>query len=85
MIDALSFHEKVHDSDTIAAISTPLVPSAIGIIRVSGTKTLTVIEHIFKDTPSKVRDRYIKTCHAMDQDDNILDECCYAFYKNPKS
>ena len=34
-------------SDTIAAIATPLIPSAIGIIRISGPNVSDVIHHCF--------------------------------------
>ena len=34
-------------TDTIAAIATPLTPSAIGIIRISGPATKNIIQHVF--------------------------------------
>lgn len=35
-------------SDTIAAIATPQLPSAIGILRLSGPGTLTALERVFR-------------------------------------
>ena len=34
--------------DTIAAIATPIQPSGIGVIRVSGIDAISILEHIFK-------------------------------------
>ena len=34
--------------DTIAAVATPPVPSAIGILRISGGQSLTILRHVFR-------------------------------------
>ncbi len=83
MIDESFCLEKVHDNATIAAIATPLIPSAIGIIRVSGPQSVKVIEVIFKT--NRVVDRRMVNGTAKDQNNNIIDDCCYTFYKGPKS
>ncbi len=83
MIVELYYREKVHNSTTIAAIATPLIPSAIGIIRVSGPNTVDIIAQLFKET--SVTHRKMVTQKAYDNDQNILDECCYTYYKAPHS
>ncbi|RZO39681.1 MAG: hypothetical protein EVA82_06610, partial [Proteobacteria bacterium] len=34
--------------DTIAAVATPLQPSGLGVIRVSGTEAVSLVEPLFK-------------------------------------
>jgi tRNA modification GTPase len=71
--------------DTIAAIATPLVPSAIGIIRVSGSSVQTVITTLFKDTPPPICERKMHTQYAYDSQGQPIDECCFVFYAGPRS
>ena len=40
----------MHLDDTIAAIATPLQPSGLGVIRVSGTQAVALVEPLFKGT-----------------------------------
>ena len=40
--------------DTIAAIATPIQPSGIGVIRVSGIDAISILQPIFKATTARV-------------------------------
>jgi len=40
---------KFLENDTIAAISTPIVESGIGIVRISGPKALRIAQELFRD------------------------------------
>ena len=76
-------------SKTIAAISTALSESGIGIIRVSGPDSVSVCSSILFDKkgqpvlekmqPSSFRHAFVK------DGDEILDECIVLFYKAPHS
>ena len=46
--------------DTIAAIATPLIPSGIGVIRISGKKSITLVEKFFKGNSIKGAE-----CHIL--------------------
>lgn len=72
-------------SDTIAAIATPPIPSAIGIIRVSGTEVLNILKKLFKINPTNIEPRKIITTYIYTSTNKPIDECCFIFYKNPKS
>lgn len=75
----------MHSTKTIAAIATPLIPSAIGIIRVSGPDTINVANTLFKTNILPENYRKMITSQAYSKNDTILDECCYTFYKGPHS
>lgn len=63
--------------DTIAAISTGSVRSAIGIIRLSGPETFSCIEKVFS---AKAEPRRAVYGALRDRDGNIIDNClCLAF------
>jgi tRNA modification GTPase len=69
--------------DTIVAIATPLVPSAIGIIRVSGPQSKKIVETLFKVRSTVHRRMTTKT--AYDVNNSVLDDCCFTFYNGPES
>ena len=71
--------------DTIAAIATPIIPSAIGIIRVSGSNVTRVIEHLFLIKDGIVQERVMNTRYLYANQDKRLDECCFVYYKGPRS
>lgn len=74
--------------DTIAAIATAPGEGGIGIIRISGSKALTVAEEIFKSVSGKkITDYNTRTLiygHILDGD-NKIDEVLLAFMKGPNS
>ena len=72
-------------SDTIAAIATPLVPSAIGIIRISGPNVSDVIHHCFGKNINELSPKQMNRGIFIDKDKAELDDCCYVYYKSPSS
>ncbi len=76
-------------SDTIAAIATGAVLSAIGIVRVSGSDTLAVIDRVF--TPragapmSERPDRRLVLGRLFGADGGLLDECLATVSRAPNS
>ncbi len=85
MIDELSCQKKVHSIKTIAAIATPLIPSAIGILRVSGPDAEHIANRLFKTKIIPDNYRKMITANAIQDNGNLLDQCCYVFYKGPHS
>ena len=76
-------------SDTIAAIATGNVVSAIGILRVSGPDTLTVIDRVFLPSSGKrmsdARDRQLVYGTLLDADGAALDLCLCTVSRAPHS
>ena len=76
-------------SDTIAAISTPPVPSAIGILRLSGPKALEIAQRQFK--PLGRRDlldhapRELVFGDLLDSGGQAIDRCLCTFSRGPAS
>jgi tRNA modification GTPase len=71
--------------DTIVALATPNGIGAIGVIRISGTKAIKIINQLF---PSKSLDKQqTHTIHVgfLKDDDKVLDEVVVSLFKNPKS
>lgn len=71
---------------TIAAISTPIGQGGIGIIRISGEKSLEIINKIFKNKRnSKEFNSYrIKYGHIYDENE-LIDEVLVSYFKAPNS
>ena len=76
-------------SDTIAAIATGNVVSAIGILRVSGDKTLSVIDRVFFPANGKLmssaRDRQLVYGALRDETGATLDLCLCTISRGPRS
>jgi len=76
-------------SDTIAAISTGSALSAIGIIRVSGDDTLSVIDKVFKpsfgDVMSTRSNRVLVYGELHDKNGNTIDLCLCTISRAPNS
>lgn len=74
--------------DTIAAIATAPGEGGIGIIRLSGEKSLDITEDIFKSMSGKkiieYKPRTLIYGHILD-DGNIVDEVLVAYMKAPYS
>ena len=72
-------------NDTIAAISTPLAPGAISIIRVSGQDSIKIANKIFigKDL-EKVNDHTINYGHIYDKKE-LIDEVMVSVMKEPNT
>lgn len=72
-------------NDTIAAIATPPGISALGIIRLSGAASISIVNQLF---PSKNLERQLShTVHVgfLKQNDHVLDEVVISLYKTPRS
>ena len=76
-------------SDTIAAIATGNVVSAIGILRVSGDETLSVIDRVFFPANGKLmssaRDRQLVYGALRDETGATLDLCLCTLSRGPRS
>lgn len=80
------FNMKINTIDTIAAIATPLSASGIGIIRISGEKSIEVADKIFKTKiPLKEKESHtISYGHIIDNNE-IIDEVLVMLMRNPRS
>lgn len=71
--------------DTIAALATPQGTGAIGVIRVSGTQAISVLDALFPS--KKLQEQPSHTLHVglLKQGDTVLDEVVLALFKAPRS
>ncbi len=73
---------------TIAAISTALVSGGLSVIRMSGEKSISIADKIFKSENGKVPSNmkgYTCAYGHIVFDDEIIDECVLTVFRNPKS
>ncbi len=74
--------------DTIAAISTPPGEGGIGIIRISGEESLSILKQIFR-TPSgsfNMKDHLLVYGHIVDpESEQVLDEVLSVYMKAPRT
>ena len=71
-------------SDTIAAISTPAGSGGIGIVRVSGPESLSIMRKVMQDCPDAPKDRhayYSKVVSAGSGE--VIDEAIFIYMKAP--
>ena len=73
--------------DTIAAIATPLQPSGLGVIRVSGTKAVSVVESLYKGTGKSLKKAETnKLVHGWIHDDGkLIDQVLVVVMRAPHS
>lgn len=77
--------------DTIASIATPLTPSGIGIIRLSGDESIKIVNNLFKSNIegkkiSNVKSHTINYGYIINpKDDSIVDEVLVSIMKAPNS
>lgn len=71
---------------TVAAISTPIGQGGIGIIRISGEKSLEIINKIFKPKNSnkEYKSYTIRYGHIYDENE-LIDEVLVSYFKGPNS
>lgn len=70
--------------DTIAAISTPFGEGGIGIIRISGEKSLPIISNIFSPvSKGPLKNRMMTYGHICDKEGRIIDEVLTVYMKKP--
>lgn len=75
-------------NDTIAALSTPLAPGGISVIRISGDKAIEVADKIVKTTSGKKLASlkgYTAAHGKVYNGDEVLDECVALVFRQPKS
>ncbi|WP_028950143.1 tRNA uridine-5-carboxymethylaminomethyl(34) synthesis GTPase MnmE [Sulfurihydrogenibium subterraneum] len=70
--------------DTIVANATPLIPSAVGIVRISGENALKIGNQIFT-LPKEIQERKAYFGKIIDLDGSVLDEGLFIYFKAPKS
>ena len=77
------------DTDTIAAISTPPVPAAIGILRLSGPQALEIAQRQFRPLGAKPllehRPRELVFGDLLDSGGQPIDRCLCTFSRGPSS
>jgi tRNA modification GTPase len=71
--------------DTIVALATPPGVGAIGVIRLSGNKALSIIDQLAPDKKLSAKPSHTLHFVHLKQGDRILDEAVVALYKSPKS
>jgi tRNA modification GTPase len=74
--------------DTICALATPPYKSALGTIRLSGTKTLEILSHILKKDVKTLEPNHAYLCKLYTDKDHPseeIDEAVMTFYQAPKS
>ena len=76
-------------TDTIAAIATPLVPSAIGIIRLSGPESIAVLDRVFAPAHgapmSQRAERTLVYGALHDGEGRVIDHCLATLSRAPRS
>ena len=76
-------------NDTIAAIATPLIPSAIGILRLSGPGAVEVVDRVFtpfRGGPMTGRpDRTLVYGALHDREGQVIDHCLATVSRAPRS
>lgn len=72
--------------DTIVALATPLGRSGIGVIRLSGRNSLSIIRTLVRDTDFTPQPRfgYFKKIFDLDSAE-VLDETVITYFKSPQS
>ena len=73
-------------SDTIAALSTPLAPGGIGVIRISGDDAIAVADKVIKTTSGKPLTslKGYTAAHGKAYDgEELLDECVALVFRAP--
>jgi len=85
----MSIPSPVPTYDTIAAIATGSVLSAIGVVRVSGPDTLAVVDRVFRPLQgaplSERPDRKLILGRLSDPDGAVLDVCLATVSRGPNS
>ena len=79
--------QKMRLDDTIAAIATPLQPSGLGVIRISGTQAVPVVEPLFKGGGKELQKTEThKLIHGWIHDDGkLLDQVLVVVMRAPHS
>ncbi len=77
---------SLNRSDTIVALSTPPGIGAIGVIRISGTQSISMVDAIFKGKNlAKVKGNTVHYGKIVADDGTVVDECLAAVFRAPRS
>ena len=71
--------------DTIVALATPPGISALGIIRLSGNKSIEIVNPLFSSTDLSLQSSHTLHVGFLKEEDEILDEVVISIFKNPRS
>lgn len=75
--------------DTIAAIATAPGEAGIGIVRLSGSGSIDILEKVFRGKRSKsvidIPSRVVSYGHIVDESDNVVDEVLSIIMRKPNS
>jgi tRNA modification GTPase len=71
--------------DTIVALATPPGISALGIIRLSGNKSMEIVNALFPSSNLSVQPSHTLHVGFLKDDDEVLDEVVISIFKNPRS
>ena len=74
----------MYEKDTIVANATPLIPSAVGIIRISGEKAFDIGKKLFP-LKKEPQERKVYFGNIVDREGNVIDEGLIVFFKAPRS
>ncbi len=72
------------EKDTIVANATPLMPSAVSIIRISGNKAFEIGKKL-TNKKENIKERTAYFSKILDRNNEIIDEGIVLFFKSPKS
>lgn len=79
----------MREFDTVAAIATALGEGGIAIIRVSGDRSLHIVDKVFKAVNGKdmlsMKPYTMRYGHILDEDGETIDEVIVSFMKGPRS
>jgi tRNA modification GTPase len=78
-------NKAINWEDTIAAAATPPGVSALGIIRVSGKKAISIINDLFPSKDLSKSPSHTLHVGFLKDGENILDEVVVSLFKNPTS
>lgn len=70
-------------ADTIAAIATPLGEGGVGVVRVSGPDSLSIMKIIYRECPDEVIPRHVYYGHAVDNEGTVIDDMVSIYMKAP--
>jgi tRNA modification GTPase len=73
-------------SDTIVALATPLGRSGIGVIRLSGTNSLSIVRRLIRDENFNPKPRFAHLKKIYDlETDEAIDESLITYFQSPQS
>ena len=71
--------------DTIIALATPPGVGAIGVIRLSGNKAITVVNNLFPFKDLQAQASHTLHVGYLKEGETVLDEVVISLYRNPRS